>query len=149
MIYGFANDLTLPADGNDCCVVTPIAQRRSGTNIERYPEGEEVQELLEHVELDVQIDCYSNNEFDALDRAATYETIGRSAIGVKFFERFNIGLLYTDSSQNLSSVLDSDRYVSRWTLTLHLSYWKTVKLGQDFFKTITIDVANVDVKFKP
>lgn len=150
VVDGFGNNRTLPKDGNDFCVVTPIRQARSGTNIERWEsDGEALEELAEYVDLDVQIDVYSTNIFDALERAAAYETVARSDFGVQHFAAFGIDCLYADDVQNLTAVMDSKQYVSRWSLVLHLGYWKRVKLAQDFFKTAIVDVINVDTKFKP
>lgn len=150
VLDGFGNNRTLPKDGNDFCVVTPIRQARSGTNIEQWDaNGEDLLELQAYVDLDVQIDCYSTNIFDALERAQTYETVARSDYGVDHFEAFGIDCLYAEDVQNLSAVIDSKQYVSRWTLILHLGYWKRVKLAQDFFKTAGVNVINVDSKFKP
>ena len=106
-------------------------------------------ELAEYVNLDIQIDVYSTNIFDALERAQTFETVARSDFGVQHFLAFGIDCLFADGVQNLTAVMDSKQYVSRWTLVLHLGYWKRVKLAQDFFKTAIVDVINVDTKFKP
>lgn len=150
VVDGFGNNRTLPKDGNDFCIVTPITMSRSGTNIERWEEdGQELLELQEYVNLDVQIDCYSTNGFDAMERAQTLETVARSEYGVNHFLESGIDCLYAEGIQNLSAVIDAKQYVSRWMLTLHLGYWKRVKLAQDFFNTAIVDVVNVDSKFKP
>lgn len=149
VVSGFSNRITMPSDSNDACVVTPIAQRRSGTTVERWFDDGDVIELAEYVELDVQIDCYSTNIFDARSRAATYETVARSSPGVSFFERYGLDLLYADGSQNLSAVIDSNQYVSRWILTIHLGYWKRVEVAQEFFNFVDVRLHNVDVHSKP
>lgn len=150
VFYGYESNRSLPSDGNDFCVVTPIAQRRVGSNIERWePSGADEVELCEYVELDVQVDCYSTDSFSALERAQTYEAIARSFSGVDHFLTYGLDCLYADGLQNLTAVLDSSQYVSRWTLTLHLGYWKRLTLQQDFFFATTVDVVNVDTTFKP
>lgn len=150
VIDGFGNNRALPSDGNDFCVVTPIAQARSGQTIEHWDDdGNEIAELREYVDLDVQIDCYSTNVFDAMERAQALETCARSSYGVEHFLGFGIDCLYAEGVRNLSAVIDSKQYVSRWTLTLHLGYWKRVQLAQDFFTTARVCVHNADSKFKP
>lgn len=149
VLDGFGCNRTLPSDGNDFVVVTPISQTREGTNIPLFPAGEDQQELREYVAVDVQIDCYSANNFDAMDRAQTYETVTRSDVGVAFFKRFDIDCQYSDSSRNISAVLDDDRYVSRWTLVIRLGYWKSVKVTQQFFNSVNIGLKEADVHFKP
>lgn len=147
---GFDNQNPLPSDGNDFCVVTPISQRRVGTNIERWDrQGEEVLELREYVEMSVQLDCYSTNLFDARRRAQTYETICRSSVGVEHFAEYDIDCLYSEDCQNLSGVVDAAQYVSRWMVMLTLGYWKRVAVPEDFFSAADLNIVNVDVQFKP
>ena len=98
VLDGFGNNRTLPKDGNDFCIVTPIRQSRSGSNIESWkPDGDEVMELAEYVNLDIQIDVYSTNIFDALERAQTYETVARSDFGVQHFLAFGIDCLFAEN----------------------------------------------------
>lgn len=152
VLDGFGNNRTLPPDGNDFCVVTPITQTRSGTDVVHLEkDGQDVIELREYVDVDIQIDCYSGprDPQAAYQRAQTYETVARSYFGVDFFKRFGLDCLYADSLQNLSADLDSKQYVSRWMLMLHLGYWKRVQLDQDYFTEATVGVKNVDVTFKP
>lgn len=150
VISGFTNNRSLPTDSNDYCVITPIMQRRSGTDIVHYErEGRDVEELREYVEVDAQIDCYSKNKFDAMKRAQTYETVCRSPYGVDHFAKYDVDCLYSDSSNNLTAVIDDANYVSRWTLVIHLGYWKRVELAQEFFNTAKVNVVNVDTRFKP
>ena len=148
VVSGFSNRITMPSDDNDACVVTPIAQRRSGTTIERWFEGVDTLELAEYVELDVQVDCYSTNIFDARQRVSTYEAVARSSVGVGFFNAFGLDCLYADDPQNLTAIIDSAQYVSRWSVVLHLGYWKRVEVAQEFFNAVDVRVKNVDVHFK-
>lgn len=145
VVSGFSNRITMPNDDNDACVVTPITQRRTGTTIERWFEGADTLELAEYVEIDVQVDCYSTNIFDARQRASTYETVTRSSVGVNFFNRFGLDCLYADDPQNLTAVIDSAQYVSRWSVVLHLGFWKRVEVAQEFFNALDVRVKNVDV----
>ena len=105
--------------------------------------------LKEYVDLDVQIDCYSRNLFDAASRAQTFETIARSYAGVDLFAKHNIDCQYADGVQNLTAILDEAQYQTRWKVVLHLGYWRVVQIDQPFVDALDIDVQNVDVRFPP
>lgn len=149
LINGFANDMGLPADGNDFTVFTPVSMVRRGTTIERYEPIDDSSELHEYVDLVVQVDCYSSSRFDARDRAQAYELIGRSSYGIEHFKRYGLDLQYVDGLQNLTAIMDADKYVPRWSVTFHLGFKRTLRITQDGFKFVTVNVANVDVKFPP
>lgn len=148
VLDGFGNNRTLPADGNDVCIVTPIREeRKSSTIVSWEREGEDVAELLQYVDLTVQADCYGSNVFDAHERAQTYCAVANSPCGTKHFRQYGIDCLYAEGAQNLSAVIDSGQYVSRWTFELRLGYWTRVRTPQDFFTAARVGVVNVDSKF--
>ena len=152
VVLGFTNQRTLPSDGNDFCIVTPITQRRAGTTIEHWEkQGPGTIELREYVELDVQLDCFSSSIYEdhARQRAQTYETVCRSSVGVQHFREYDIDCLYSEGCTNLSAVIDSAQYVSRWMVMLHLGYWKRVSVSEDFFSAVDLRLINVDSHFKP
>ena len=113
VIVGYTNNLTLPSDGNDFCVITPLSERRVHKTIESDPLVTDNINLSEYLECEI-IDCQG-----------------------------------ADVCRNLTAVLDSDQYVSRWNTTLTLGQWKTVQLTQDYFTDIDPELINVDAKFRP
>ena len=150
VLPGYANDQTLPADGGDFCVYTPLFLSRRGTNVEDWGQAQAgTLGLGEYVETVWQIDCYSASMVAAQQMASTFELIARSAVGVDFFKPRSIDCLYGESLRNLSLVLDSRKYVSRWSLELHLGFWKQVSVQFDFFSSVAVDVVNVDCRFPP
>lgn len=152
IVNGFLNDVSLPSDGNEIAVFTPRAMHRHGTTLEGNVSDDGTIRLGEYVEVEVQVDCYSASRYYAQQRAQTYEMVGRSSYGVAHFKKYGLDLLYVDDAQNLTSIMDSDQYVSRWMVTLHIGLKKAVVLQQDGFSAVSIsadDIQNVDVKFPP
>lgn len=149
VLIGFSNDQTLPDDGNDFCVLSPLSFSRRGTNVEQWNGVEKAVTYLEYVDTSWQIDCYSGSPNWAQRRAQTYEIIARSEAGVNYFKPLGVDCQYADSVSNLSGVLDSAKYVARWGITLHLGFWKQVSVSFPFFDALTVNVKNVDVSFPP
>lgn len=150
VIPGYANDQTLPADGGDFCVYTPLYMSRRGTNAEDWLAAPtEAVNYSEYVETVWQIDCYSASMVSAQQMAATFELIARSEAGVNFFNPLFIDCLYAENVRNLSLVLDSRKYVARWGLELHLGFWKQIQVPFPYFTSVNVNVVNVDVSFPP
>lgn len=148
LINGYANDLGLP-DDNDYTVFTPVSMTRRGSTIETHNALDETSTLHEYVDLIVQVDCYGEDRFTARDRAQAYELAGRSTYGADHFRAYGLDLQYVDGLQNLTSQNDSGRYVPRWSIAFHLGFKRTLQISQDGFSFVEVDLANVDVKFKP
>ena len=149
VIVGYTNNLTLPSDGNDFCVVTPISERRLHTTKETDSKDVDSVHLSEYLETVVQIDCYSTNRKDARTRVESYELVARSRYGVDHFKKYQVDCQHADICRNTTAILDSDQYVSRWTTTLTLGIWKQVEITQDYFTDIDPELINVDAQFKP
>ena len=86
---------------------------------------------------------------NAQQMAQTFELIARSEAGVNFFKPLSVDCLFAENLRNLSFVLDSKKYVSRWSLELHLGFWKQIQVSFDFFTSVNVNVVNVDVSFPP
>ena len=150
VIPGNANDQSLPADGGDFCIYTPLFMSRRGTNSENWNTAPaEAVNYAEYVETVWQIDCFSRSMVSAQQLATTFELIARSEAGVNFFKPLSVDCLFAENLRNLSFVLDSKKYVSRWSLELHLGFWKQIQVSFDFFTSVNVNVVNVDVSFPP
>ena len=150
VIPGNANDQSLPADGGDFCIYTPLLMSRRGTNAEDWNTAPaEAVNYDEYVETVWQIDCFSRSMVSAQQLATTFELIARSEAGVNFFKPLSVDCLFAENLRNLSFVLDSKKYVSRWSLELHLGFWKQIQVSFDFFTSVNVNVVNVDVSFPP
>lgn len=150
VIPGNANDQSLPADGGDFCIYTPIYFGRRGTNVEEWQAAPtEAVNYCEYVETIWQIDCFSQSMVNAQQMAQTFELIARSESGVNFFKPLFIDCLFAENVRNLSLIVDSKKYVARWCFELHLGFWKQVQVPFDYFTSVDVNIVNVDVKFPP
>lgn len=150
VIPGNANDQSLPADGGDFCIYTPLFMGRRGTNVEEWQaEPIDAVNYCEYVETVWQIDCFSQSMVNAQQMAQTFELIARSEAGVNFFKPLYIDCLFAENVRNLSLIVDSKKYVARWSLELHLGFWKQVQVQFDCFTSVDVNVVNVDVEFPP
>lgn len=150
VIPGNANDQSLPADGGDFCIYTPIYFGRRGTNVEEWQAAPtEAVNYCEYVETIWQIDCFSQSMVNAQQMAQTFELIARSESGVNFFKPLFIDCLFAENVRNLSLIVDSKKYVARWCFELHLGFWKQVQVPFHYFTSVDVNVVNVDVKFPP
>lgn len=155
---GYTNRMVLPPD-NEYAVMTIVGHSRRGTNVETFDaesaaadeEGNAV--LHELVVCDVQIDFYSeaNSPTDyARLRAQALETIARSPWGVNFFKEHGMSCLNADNARDLSAVTDSAQYVSRWSVTLHLSFVASISGKLPWFDAVSLGrLENVDVHHSP
>lgn len=149
IIPGFANDQSLPPDGNDFAIFTPIRSTRKGTNRQIWDELEDKITLAEYVETVWQIDFYSSSPIYSMRRAQAIEQMARSETAVRFMRERHCDLLYADAPDNLSGLLDSGRYVSRWSVELRVGVHRKLQSAQQYSETGAVDVINVDVRFPP
>ncbi|WP_308690780.1 LIC_12616 family protein [uncultured Sutterella sp.] len=149
---GNQNDMALPAGSNEYIINTITAHVMHGTPIVDYPPlngplsrlNEIVRQLAE---IQVQIDCYSGRAEPARLRAQTIAALARTTPGHDFLNAFGVSSLYADTPTNLTVVGDADKFVHRWTTTLHIVYWHTVDLDVESFNAALVGVQNVDVRF--
>jgi hypothetical protein len=149
VIPGYADDQTLPEGDNEFFVYAPVSSTRQGTNIEQWHDTEDVTGQKEYVETVIQVDCYSASPVYAMRRAQTIETMTRSEPAVRFLADYGVNPLYADAPRNLSRVIDSGRYVSRWAVDIHVGYWRRVDTQVEYFTSAQVDVQNVDVRYPP
>lgn len=155
IFYGNQNNIALPED-NDYIVFSYLSSVRHGTSSEKWEktDGDDYLYLSNTIEVLVQIDCYAvttngNDGINAMLRAQALETVARSTVGVQFFNDRGISLLYADDSRDTTFVGDSDSYVRRSTLTIHLSMESQVRTSVDYFYNVKLDLKNVDVSYPP
>lgn len=149
IVPGFADEQSLPADGNDFAVFTPITETRRATNAQEWDGVAEKITELEYIEQAWQIDFYSGSPVHAMNRAQALEQMARTEQAVTFMRALHIDLQYADGLTNLTGILDAGKYVSRWAVTVHVGYYRKLKQTQEFFTAASVDVVNVDVRFPP
>lgn len=141
IIWGNQNNITLPAGSDDYVIFYTQNQYRHGTDYEEYdPEAEELT-LLKNNEVVVRVDCYANSKNgtdgeNARLRACLLDTVFRSSVACEFFKSYNISPLYADDPQDTTFVGDSENYLRRWTINLHLCLRHSVTVTQEGFTSI-------------
>lgn len=154
IIKGFQNRIALPKGTNEYIIMTVLNHVRHGTNVYEFDarkvsqdqDGAEITKEL--VEVEVQIDCYSDSDAGR-QRATAIEMMVRSPYAVQFFKQFGMSCLYADDVRDLTGVTDSDQFVYRHMVTLHLTYTSVISQKLPWFDAVNVDLKNVDVKFPP
>lgn len=154
VICGNYNRAALP-NTDEIVLYYPLRYERHGTNIETFDaatvepgqDGSLKNSTL--VEVVFQVDCYSANGVNAMQRAQAVETIARSSGGVQFFDQYGISCLYASDIRDLTATMDAEQYVWRFMTELHLSFWSTVEQGLPWFEANSLELKNVDVVFPP
>lgn len=126
--------------------------RRIGTNVgEQIVTEAGTTETRSYREYVVNVDFCDADYQRALQRAEYFETLGRSDIAVDFFKKnYNIALLYCENMQFLPYTDDTNQYINRYRLPLHLAFWTVYKYQTEYFDKIAITrLENVDVHHKP
>lgn len=140
VLTGDAQNMVLP-ENEDYIIFTVLSQMRHGTTAEHYDADSETLALKELNEVTVKVDCYADStnssEDDAILRAQiranNLHTLFRSSVAPDFFKSYGISALYADDAQNTTLVSDSQQYLHRWTVNLHLCFKSSVVVPQPGF----------------
>ena len=154
VICGNYNRAALP-NTDEIILYYPLRYERHGTNIETFDAAAVAQgqdgslKNSTLVEVVFQVDCYSANGVNAMQRAQAVETIARSSGGVQFFNQYNISCLYATDIRDLTATMDAEQYVWRFMTELHLSFWSTVDQSLPWFEAVDVELKNVDIVCPP
>lgn len=168
IIWGNQNNISLPAGTNDYCIFYIQNVVRHGTNTTYYDSEDETYTLKESSEIIVRVDCYADTSngvsgINAQIRAHNLELLIRSAIACRFFKEYHIAPLYADTPQDTTIISDSNNYLKRWTVNLHLNFTNSLTVSQEGFtdvepiipnsiaanaEDVGLHFADVDIKFK-
>lgn len=148
---GWQNRGALPPDTNEYAVISILNQTRVGTNVRVYiadtAGGRQSEKTL--VRFQVQVDFCSDN-YLSRRRAQALETITMSAAGVQFFNNRGLSSLYAEGVRDLSFVDESDQFVQRHMVLLHLSCWSGMGVEIEGFDRAAVErIENVDVHHPP
>lgn len=167
ILWGNQNNISLPAGTNDYCIFYIQNQIRHGTNTEDYDPDAETLTLRESSEIIVRVDCYATSVngvsgINAQIRAHNLELLTRSSVACAFFKEYGLYPLYADSPQDTTIISDSNNYLHRWTINLHLNFTNSLTVSQEGFTKMEpiipnsltssdedsgLHIANPDVKF--
>lgn len=150
VLSGDAQNMVLP-ENEDYIIFTVVSQMRHGTTAEHYDADSETLALKELNEVTVKVDCYADStnssEDDAILRAQiranNLHTLFRSSVAPEFFRRYGISALYADDAQNTTLVSDSNQYLHRWTVSLHLCFKSSVVVPQPGFTEMGIKMNSI------
>lgn len=148
---GQQNNAALPTT-REHVVFFIASTRRIGTNIGAQLVSDEGKtSTASYREYTVNVDFCDADYARSLQRAEHFETLGRSTVGVDFFKKnYDIALLYCDNMQFLPYVDDTNQYINRYRLPLHLAYWTTYEYPTEYFDKVAITrLENVDTHHKP
>lgn len=145
VLAGDQQNMVLP-ENEDYIIFTVVSQMRHGTTAEHYDADSETLALKELNEVTVKVDCYADStnssEDDAILRAQiranNLHTLFRSSVAPEFFRRYGISALYADDAANTTLVSDSNQYLHRWSVNLHLSFKNTVTVPQPGFTKMQV-----------
>lgn len=150
VLAGDQQNMVLP-ENEDYVIYTVSGLTRHGTTSEDYdPEGETLS-LHELNEVVVKVDCYADSTNSTQDdailraqiRANNLNTLFRSSVAPDFFKRYGISALYADDAQNTTLVSDSQQYLHRWTVSLHLCFKSSVVVPQPGFTKMDVKMNSI------
>ena len=145
IFLGSQENMVLP-EGEDYVIYQVIQQIRHGTTTESYNAEKELLELKELNEIIVKVDCYADStnstDNDALLRAQiranNLNLLFRSSVACSFFKSYGISALYAEDATDTTLISDSNQYLHRWSVNIHLSMPNTVTVVQEGFTSMKI-----------
>ena len=150
ILAGDQQNMVLP-ENEDYIIFTIVSQMRHGTTSEDYDPDGETLSLHELNEVVVKVDCYADSTNSTQDdailraqiRANNLNTLFRSSVAPDFFKRYGISALYADDAQNTTLVSDSQQYLHRWTVNLHLCFKSSVVVPQPGFTKMGVKMNSI------
>ena len=150
ILAGDQQNMVLP-ENEDYVIYTVSGLTRHGTTSEDYDPDGETLSLHELNEVVVKVDCYADSTNSTQDdailraqiRANNLNTLFRSSVAPDFFKRYGISALYADDAQNTTLVSDSQQYLHRWTVSLHLCFKSSVVVPQPGFTKMGIKMNSI------
>lgn len=144
VLLGNMPNMVLPED-NDYIIFNILSVIRHGTTHESYDAENEALTLTETSEATIQVDCYATVKdtsdiglLNAQIRAHNIEMLFRSSVACDYFKDYGIRPLYADTPQNTTIVSDSNNYLHRWTVNLHINFANSFTVPVEGFTKIDI-----------
>lgn len=149
IVRGWQNRAALP-NASAFVVLTLISAPRHGTNVHTWADAEGTDTgIVETVsmlsEYAVQVDFCGLDAAAVMSQASQLVMFARDAVGVDFFNAQGISCLYADDPVSLPYESELKQWVTRYSVTLHLSGWVRGTIDHDAFTAVTINTENVDV----
>lgn len=149
IVRGWQNRAALP-NASSFVVLMLIAAPRRGTNVHTWADTADADTgITETVsmlsEYSVQVDFCGLDAATVMVQASQLVMLARDAVGVNFFNAQGLSCLYADDPVSLPYSNELDQWVTRYSVTLHLSGWVRGDIQQDSFSDVTLNIENVDV----
>ena len=146
LFRGYQNRSALPQT-QDYTLFYMDSTNRVGTNVDHVEDLKTtVHALREYI---VTIDFCGDNQEVIEGRATNLAVLGRSFFAVNFFKTYGITFNYADEVQYLPFTDDTEQYVHRYRLALHLSRWDAVEVNTQSAIVADVYIENVDAHHKP
>ena len=146
LFRGYQNRSALPQT-QDYTLFYMDSTNRVGTNVDHVEDLKTtVHALREYV---VNIDFCGDNQEVIEGRATNLAVLGRSFFAVNFFKTYGITFNYADEVQYLPFTDDTEQYIHRYRIVLHLARWDSVTIKQDTAIKADVYIENVDAHHKP
>lgn len=120
---------------------------RIGTNVDEVKDTETTVNSLR--EYTVNIDFCGNDQEVVEERAKNLAVLGRSYFSVDFFKSYGITFNYAEEVKYLPFVDETEQYVHRYRIVLHLTRWDKVVVPQQTAIVVEPRIENVDEHHKP
>ncbi len=147
IFQGGVNSAALPQKDNNFTVINIISDVSVGTNTHEYTDTAVM--VTSSFKTAVQIDVYGNSLKEAQSNMLPLHSLFRDGIACDFFIPKGYSPLYADEIRVMHVVDSSNQYVPRLTATFWFTHKNSIEKPCDTFSNANVDVANVDVKFKP
>ena len=154
IIIGWQNVVSaLPKKSQEYAVLTLLSTIRHGTNIHNYQHAEgdtglvnTVGRMAEHI---VQVDFCSarpqQGEEVARTRAEIMEMLHRDSTATEFYKTYGFSSCYAEDVRPMPFQNESEQWVARYIVTLHLSGWTATNIDQRSFESVGLYLENTDV----
>lgn len=145
ILCGSNQNMVLPQN-EDYIIYQVTQQIRHGTTSENYDGLTEELTLKELNEIVVKVDCYADSTNSTEDdsilraqiRANNLNLLFRSSVAVDFFKPYGISALYAEDATDTTLISDSNQYLHRWSINLHLNVPSEMVITQEGFSSMPI-----------
>lgn len=146
LFRGYQNRSTLPQT-QDYTMYWLGDNTRVGTNVDNFGDVDVTVSTLR--EYTVNIDFCGDDQERVENRARTLAILGRSFVSCNFFKPYNITYNYAEEVKYLPFVDETEQYVHRYRIVLHLTRWDSVVINQETAIQADVYLENVDAHHKP
>lgn len=147
IFQGGNNMSALPKNHNNFAVLNLLNITQVGTNEKEYTDNSV--KITCTLRAGVQVDVYGDTMEQAQKAVQSLHSLFRDSTACEFFIPLGFTPLYAEDIKPVFVTDSSNQYVPRLTMTLYFGFKNIIEQPYDTFTSATVDVVNVDEKFKP